>query len=108
MTAKLEYDLIVTIVPVGKAPRVVDAARSAGAEGGTILVGRGTGIHEMARIFNIPIEPQKELVLTLVPQSLTDQVSSAISEASELTKPGHGIAFVIDVKRVMGIAHRNV
>lgn len=102
---KGDFDLIVTIVSKGRASLVVDAARKAGAEGGTIMYGRGTGIHETQRIFNIPIEPEKEVVLTLVPQEITDQVADAIDKAANLSEPGHGIAFVVDVKRVMGIVH---
>lgn len=106
MSIETGYDLIVTIVPKGKAEVVVEAARKAGAEGGTILFGRGTGIHETQRLFNIPIEPEKEIVLTLIPKTLTERVAQAIREATDLEKPGKGIAFVIDVAQVMGIAHR--
>lgn len=106
MTSETGYDLIITIVPKGKAETVVTAAREAGAEGGTIVYGRGTGIHERQRLFNIPIEPEKEIVLTLVPGEDSERVCQAISEATDLAKPGHGIAFVLDVKSVMGIAHR--
>lgn len=62
----IEYDLIVTIVNKGFAQEVVEASKKAGAEGGTILQGRGTGIHEKAKLFNIVIEPEKEVILTLI------------------------------------------
>lgn len=101
-----EFDLIVTIVSKGKASAVMDAAREAGAEGGTIVYGRGTGIHERLRLFNIPIEPEKEILLTLVPSDLSQRVSEAIDKAAELSEPGSGIAFVLPVKRVMGIVHK--
>ena len=45
---------------------MVDASKKAGAGGGTIISGRGTGIHEHAKLFNIPIEPEKNIVLTLI------------------------------------------
>lgn len=101
-----EFDLIVTIVSKGKASAVMEAAREAGAEGGTIVFGRGTGIHERMRLFNIPIEPEKEIILTLVPTDLAQRVSDAIEQAAELSEPGRGIAFVLPVKRVMGIVHK--
>lgn len=101
-----EFDLIVTIVAKGKASAVTDAARQAGAEGGTIVYGRGTGIHERMRLFNIPIEPEKEIVLTLVPEEITERVTQAIDEATALSEPGQGIAFVLPTKRVLGIVHR--
>ena len=83
-----QYDLIVTIVDKGFGDRIVEISKEAGADGGTILYGRGTGIHEKARLFGIPIEPEKEMVLTLIPRKKTDLVLDAILEKGELSKPG--------------------
>ncbi|MYL48085.1 PII family protein [Halobacillus litoralis] len=102
---KLSYDLIVTIVNKGDAEKVVDASKEAGAEGGTILTGRGTGIHEKAKLFNILIEPEKEVVLTLIVKEKCDGVLHAIERGARLDEPGRGIAFVLDVERTVGINH---
>ena len=98
--------LIVAIVPQGRCPVLVTAAKEAGAEGATIVRGRGTGVHESSRFLGVPIEPEKDLLLVLIPTELTDAVMSAIVRAGELDQPGHGIAFVVDVPRVEGIVHR--
>ena len=58
------FELIVAIVNRGFSDLVMDAARKAGASGGTILHGRGTGVHEAAQFFGVAIQPEKELVLT--------------------------------------------
>lgn len=100
-----KYDLIVTIVNKGEAETVIDASRSAGADGGTIISGRGTGVHETAKILNILIEPEKEIVLTLVPRKITEKVLQAINEDERLDEPGKGIAFVMEVDEVLGINH---
>ncbi|WP_406944341.1 P-II family nitrogen regulator [Halobacillus sp. SY10] len=102
---KLSYDLIVTIVNKGDAEKVVDASKEAGAEGGTIITGRGTGIHEKAKLFNILIEPEKEVVLTLIVKEKCDGVLRAIERGARLDEPGRGIAFVLDVERTVGINH---
>ena len=99
------YDLIVTVVNQGDSDKVVDASKEAGAEGGTILSGRGTGIHEKAKLFNILIEPEKEVVLTLISRDKTNDVLKAIEEGANLNKPGKGIAFVIEVEQTVGINH---
>jgi len=101
----ITFQLIVTIVNRGKCGPVVEASREAGAEGGTIITGRGSGIHEKAKLFSFTIEPEKDIILTLVPSDRTDKVLDAIVKASELNEPGHGIAFVIDVEEVTGINH---
>lgn len=98
-------ELIVTIVKKGWAEQVIQASRRAGAEGGTVIMGRGTGIHEMQTLLGLPIEPEKEVVLTIVNPEQTDTVLSAILEGAELAKPGMGIAFVVELKRVAGRVH---
>ena len=99
------YDLIVTIVNRGFSERVVKASKDAGAEGGTIFFGRGTGIHETRKLLGIAIEPEKEIVLTAVPKEISERVLEAIMEAAELNQPGTGIAFVIELKKIAGICH---
>lgn len=99
------YALILTIVNKGFGDQIVEASKKAGAEGGTIVYGRGTGIHEKAKLFGIPIEPEKELVLTLIPREKTDSILDAILKEGELCKPGKGIAFVFNVEKTVGINH---
>jgi len=99
------FVLIVTIVNKGFADKIVDISKAAGAEGGTIVCGRGTGIHEKAKFFGIPIEPEKEMVLTLVLREKGERVLEAILEKGELCKPGRGIAFSLDVEKTAGINH---
>ena len=99
------HDLIVTIVKRGWAEKIVEASKKAGAEGGTIIYGRGMGIHEGKKVMGIPIEPEKEVLLTLAPNDISDEILDAIIEAGRLNRPGTGIAFVIDVKKVAGIVH---
>jgi len=102
---KSEHDLIVTIVEKGKAEDVIEFSKKGGAEGGTILGGRGAGIHDTTKILGILIEPEKEVVLTLIHKEKTEAVLDAIHKGMELDKPGHGIAFVVDVPKVVGITH---
>jgi nitrogen regulatory protein PII len=101
----VKFDLIVSIVNKGFAEEVVEATKKAGAEGGTIINGRGTGIHENAKIFGIPIEPEKEIVLTLIDRTKTDRVLKAVLKAVELNKPSKGVAFVLEVEKTVGICH---
>lgn len=101
---KYQYNLIVTILNKGDSELVLTASESAGARGGTVIFGRGTGIHEKAKLFGINIEPEKEIVFTLIEKENTSEVLNAIIRETELDKPGHGIAFIIDVEKVAGIS----
>lgn len=100
-----KFDLIITIVNKGHSADVINAAKEARAEGGTVISGRGSGIHEVAKLFGFLMEPEKEIVLSLVDASKTEQVLQTISDKVGINKPGKGIAFVIDVKRAVGLSH---
>jgi nitrogen regulatory protein PII len=104
-TKGIEFDLIVSIVEKGRACEVVSASKKAGAEGGTILSGRGSGIHDNKKVFGILIEPEKELILTLVDRTIATQTLQAISVALQLDQPGNGIAFLVKVEETAGICH---
>jgi nitrogen regulatory protein P-II 1 len=99
------YDLIVTIVKRGHSEKILKASKEAGAEGGTILFARGSGVHEKATLMGIPIEPEKEVLFTVIQEELTEKVLEAIIKAGNLETPGQGIVFVLDLKSVAGICH---
>ncbi len=100
-----KFDLIVTVVNKNTSESILQASKEAGAEGGTIVYGRGTGIRETQTLFGIPIEPEKEIILTIVSQDITNQVREAIIRAGKLDQPGAGILFVLELKQVAGICH---
>ena len=97
--------LIVSIVRKGWGSTVLEASVKAGAQGGTVLFGRGAGINEQEKIFGMSIEPEKEIVLTLVRAERADAILEEIVRAAELNDTGRGIAFVISVDKVAGVAH---
>ena len=96
--------LITAVVDKGKAEDVIDAATAAGSKGGTIINGRGSGIHETSRLFFMEIEPEKEIVLILSEKKDCEAIVSSISEKMEIEKPGKGIIFVQEVSKVCGLA----
>jgi nitrogen regulatory protein P-II 1 len=105
MDNQREYDLIMTVVNRGFADQVVDAARAAGAHGGTVFYARGTGIHEVEKFFAISIQPEKEVVLTLVRHEDTPVIMHSIVEAAGLKTAGKGLAFALPISDVVGIVH---
>ncbi len=99
------FNVIFTIVERGKGETIIKATHEAGAEGATLFFGRGAGIHEQKKIMGIPIEPEKEIVLTLIEKEKTDTVLEAIVRAGKLDEPGKGRAFVISVDKMVGAFH---
>lgn len=102
---ELKHDLIVTIVKKGYSEKIIRASLEAGCEGATVLFGRGTGIHEHKKILGIPIEPEKEIILSVVLEEKTERVLNAIIKEGKLEQSGTGIAFVLELKKVIGVVH---
>lgn len=99
----MEYQVIVTIVNRGSAQDVIEVANEAGSRGGTIINARGSGTHETSKIFNMEIEPEKEMVMILSRKDITDKIVENIRVKLELDKPGKGILFIQDVQQAYGI-----
>jgi nitrogen regulatory protein PII len=99
----MKYNLIITIVDRGSAEHVIDAATEAGSRGGTILNARGSGIHETQKIFNIEIEPEKEVIMILAEDDVTENITSSIRKKLNIDAPGKGIVFVLDVNQTYGL-----
>ena len=99
------FKLIAAVVPKGAAGKVMEAARDAGAEGGTILLARGTGVHEARRFFGISMSTERELLLVLIDPGRARAVLDSMVGAGRLDEPGRGMAFVLSVDEVEGIVH---
>lgn len=97
--------MIVSIVRRGWGNTVLEATVKAGASGGTVLLGRGVGVNEKDSIFGIPIEPEKEIVLTLTHDGQNDAILQEIVKAAELNQPGRGLAFVVPIEKIVGVPH---
>ncbi len=97
------FELILTIVNEGFSEAVMDAARSKGATGGTLISGRGTAKEETLAKFKVFMTPEKEIVLILSPKENTKNILLVINEKCGLTTDAHGIAFALPVDDVVGI-----
>ena len=101
--AEHTYELIVCIVNAGFSQNVMEAARSAGAQGGTILRARGSANPEAEEFFNINVQSDKEMVLILVPKAIKDNVLKAVYKDCGLADEARGIAFSLPVNRTTTI-----
>ena len=101
---KHTHECIICIVNAGFSDAVMDAAKEAGARGGTVLRARGTADKEAESIFQIAIQPEKEIVMILVPKAIKADVLHALYKAVGLKTPGQGIAFSMPVDQVVGLS----
>ena len=98
-----EHEVIFCIVNAGFADAVMDAAKEYGARGGTVIHARGTANSEVEKRFEIAVQPEKEIVMILVPSKIKDDILHALYRAVGLKTPGQGIAFSMPVDAVVGI-----
>ena len=94
-------NLIVTIVQKGAANSVLEATHKAGVEGGTVIMGEGTADkNRYLDFFGLEYNPEKDVILTIAQEQLTDKVFEAIVQGTKLDKPGQGISFIIDLNNL--------
>ena len=99
-----EYEVIFCIVNAGYSEEVMEAARGLGCKGGTVIKARGTANPESEKLFNIPIQPEKEIVMMVVKSSIKNDILHALYKAVGLDSAGQGIAFSLPVDSVVGLS----
>jgi hypothetical protein len=104
----MHFKLLIAFVEDDKADAVINAARSSGATGCTVInQARGEGITPKTSFFGLALTTQRDVVLLLVEEHLSRNILENICEAGEFeTKPGTGIAIQIDVEDAVGIIHQ--
>ena len=99
------HEAIFCIVNSGYSDAVMEAAKKLGARGGTVINARGTASKEAETFFHITIQPEKEIVMILVPTAIKDDVLHALYKDVGLETAGQGIAFSVPVDAVVGISN---
>ena len=99
----MEYKVIVAALKPNVTDLVVEAAKTCGISGATIIPGRGTGMHEAKTFLGLTLETQTDVVLFLAEEKLVQSVMAAIHEAGRLDEHGTGVVFVLPVEQVAGI-----
>ena len=65
--------------------------------------GRGTATKEAEKIFNITIQPEKEIIMILANSKIKDNIMKGLYDAVGVNTPAQGIAFSLPVDDVIGI-----
>lgn len=98
------YNAIYTIVEKGNADDVIEAAQKAGSRGGTVMHARGSGSEEARKVFNMLIEPEKEIVLIISEEAKTKDIVESIRKETGIEEQGKGIIFITNVEQTYGLA----
>ena len=101
----MHFKLIIALVEDDKTDAVMEAARSEGATGATIINNaRGEGLKKSKTFFGLTLESQRDMLMFLVEEHLSRKILEKIARVGEFEdKPGTGIAFQIDVEDAVGV-----
>ena len=99
---RAENSLILAVCNLGCTDEVMDTAKQAGARGGTVVRGRSLAAEEAQKFLHITIQPEKDVVLILVPAAGRQPVMKAI--CAEGAGIGHALAFSLPVSDVTGLS----
>ena len=100
------YELIVVIASEGQTDLVMDAARAAGARGGTVLHGKGTGAEQAKKFYNITIAEEKEVFLIVAKAEEKTEIMRSILQKAGPGTPAGAIAFSLPTTEVAGFGFR--
>lgn len=97
------YSLITVICEKGYSDTVMDAARAAGAGGGTVVHGKGTANEFTAKFFGVSIAAEKEIIYIVTRKSDKDAIMKAIIENAGAATDARAAIFSIPVDDVAGL-----
>lgn len=100
---EFNHELIVIILNQNYIDDVMNAARSAGAPGGTVLHAKGTGASYSKKFFGVSLAEEKEVVFIAVKSSKKTAVMKAVAEQAGPDTPAGAITFSLPVSAVAGI-----
>ena len=103
MKKKSLYHLIITIVKEGNAEKVMNAAKKNGANGGTLLKGRGIGGKNSFKFFNMTVEPEKDVILIVCKDDDKNKIMKAILDKNGANTDSQGICFSLPIDMTIGI-----
>lgn len=101
-----EQELLMVICNQGYSEMVMDAARTAGARGGTVIHARGTGQQKAERFLGISLASEKDIILIVTAiETKKDMIHQIMKDAGPETKAG-AIVFSLPVTDTAGMTLR--
>lgn len=97
------HDVIMVVLNRGYTEEVMDAARGAGATGGTVLHARGCGLAGAEKFFGVTIQPEKEVIMVLATVETSCGIMQAIADVHGPGTDANAVSFSMPASHVKGI-----
>ena len=98
-----QMELIVAICEKGHTETVMDAAREAGARGGTVVHAKGTGSKYTNKFFGISIAEEKEMIYIVASAEQKRDIMQGIMDNAGIDSEAHTIVFSLPVSDTAGL-----
>ncbi len=97
------HELVCVILNEGCSDMVMAAARPAGATGGTVLSGKGTGARESEKFLGISLASEKDVVLIVAEKEKKAAIMKAVMDQAGPGTDAGAICFSLPVTAVEGL-----
>ena len=96
-------ELLVIVSNQGHTDMVMDAARGAGAYGGTVLHARGTGMNQAEKFFGVFLASEKDLTMIVTQKNQKNAIMQAVMKKAGMETPAKAIIFSLPVTDATGL-----
>lgn len=96
------YEIVLVIANEGYTDTVMDAAREAGARGGTVLHGKGTGSTDAAKFFGVSIASEKEVIMIVAKSSEKAGIMKAVIDKAGTQTEAGAVVMSLPVSAIAG------
>ena len=97
------HDLIIVIANRGYIELVMDAARAAGAYGGTVLQAKGTGMEHAEKFLGVSLAAEKEMIFIVTKTEKKNSIMKAVMEQVGVKSEAQAIVFSLPVTDTAGL-----
>lgn len=100
---KFDHELIVVVLNEGRTDMVMNAARKAGAGGGTVLHAKGTGAKRGDKFFGVSLADEKEMIFIVSKAEEKAAIMKTIADENGPGTPAGAICFSLPISAVAGL-----
>ncbi len=97
------HELIVVIANQGYTELAMDAARGAGAYGGTVIHAKGTGMEQAEKFMGVSLASEKEIIFIVAKSEQKNDIMKAVMEQAGLQSKAKSIVFSLPVTDTAGL-----
>ena len=97
------HELIIVIANQGNIELVMDAAKSAGAYGGTVIHAKGTGMEQAEKFMGVSLAAEKEMIFIVARKEEKNAIMKAIMEQAGMETHAKAVVFSLPVTDTAGL-----